>query len=391
MKISEIKIGPRIRKELGDLKPLIKSIDEYGLLQPICLRERDDMLLDGLRRIEALKLLDIEEIPDSWVHRIPIDRIMRGELDANTIRKDFTVSERVVAIETVLRDEKEKARKRQGLRTDLGLSENISECDWGEAKDKAVKRFGWSRPTFEKARTIRDAARQNPEKYEGILKAVDAGRKSVNRGVKDIQRIKAQQKQIEGVPLPAGVFDIIYSDPPWRYDYQGSTRGKAEMHYPTMPTQDIMDMPVPEMVADDAILFLWVTNPMLKDGRKVAEAWGFDYKTNFVWVKDKIGTGFYNRAQHELLFICRRGNLKAPADANRFPSVIQAPRTEHSRKPEVVYGMIEKMYPNRKYIELFARRVEPRERWTYWGNEIEKTRILVASMEIYCQFIVIFG
>ncbi len=87
-----------------------------------------------------------------------------------------------------------------------------------------------------------------------------------------------------------------------------------------------------------------------------------------VWVKDKIGTGYYVRGKHELLLINTKGKIPPPIEENRFPSVLNAPRKEHSAKPDEVYEYIEIMYPNRKYLELFAR--NQRENWTSWGLEI---------------------
>jgi len=93
------------------------------------------------------------------------------------------------------------------------------------------------------------------------------------------------------------------------------------------------------------------------------ESWGFEYRTTAVWVKDKFGTGYYFREKHELLLVGKKGNMPAPDEENRPVSVIEAPRKEHSAKPDIVYELIEKMYPGRRYLELFARR---RECWTPW-------------------------
>ena len=165
-------------------------------------------------------------------------------------------------------------------------------------------------------------------------------------------------------PLPEGKFDVISADPPWRYDL--SLRGSPDEHYETLTTKDINKLEIPANI--DAVLFLWATNPKLKDALEVMAAWGFTYKTNMVWVKDRIGTGYYVRGQHELLLIGTKGKVGVPEEANRVSSVFNATRNEHSQKPEIVYDIIEKMYPNRKYLELFAR--NKREGWCSWGNEI---------------------
>jgi N6-adenosine-specific RNA methylase IME4 len=128
---------------------------------------------------------------------------------------------------------------------------------------------------------------------------------------------------------------------------------------------------VAQLATDDAMLFLWVPPSQLPAASRVIEAWGFEYVTEIVWVKDQIGLGFYVRNKHELLLIAKRGNMPAPLPRNRPPSVIHAPRREHSRKPDVVYDLIERMYPELPRIELFAR--QARAGWQAWGNEAPTT------------------
>lgn len=168
--------------------------------------------------------------------------------------------------------------------------------------------------------------------------------------------------------LPEGVFDVIYADPPWQYDFSLSDRGDPEVHYETMTTQEICALKIP--AAENAILFLWATNPKLPEALEVMAAWGFKYRSNMVWIKQHFGTGYYIRGQHELLLIGKKAEMDVPAEEDRPSSVITADKREHSRKPDEVYALIEKMYPNRHYLELFARGT--REGWTSWGNEIGK-------------------
>jgi len=167
--------------------------------------------------------------------------------------------------------------------------------------------------------------------------------------------------------LPVGVFNVIYADPPWQYDFSRSPTRAIENQYPTMELEQIKKMPFPA-IAEDAVLLMWATSPKLKDALEVVDAWGFEYKTNMVWVKDKIGMGYYARQQHELLLIAGKGRSVVPKEEDRPPSIIEAPRLEHSSKPPEVRDIIQGMYPNGKAIELFAR-----ERlsgyWTSWGNE----------------------
>ena len=170
----------------------------------------------------------------------------------------------------------------------------------------------------------------------------------------------------EPEPLPEGVFQVIYADPPWRYEQPGGRTPElraVELHYPSMDDEEIAALEVP--AADDAVCFLWATNPKLREALAVLESWSFEYRTNVVWVKDRIGMGYYVRGQHELLLIGKRGELPVPAEADRPPSVLNAPRGEHSAKPGAAYDLIERMYPDAKRLELFGR--ENRLGWTTWG------------------------
>lgn len=172
-----------------------------------------------------------------------------------------------------------------------------------------------------------------------------------------------------------GKHTIILADPPWRYEHppMGASNRSIENNYPTMTLEEICALPVSEIANDDSVLFLWATAPKLVECMKVVEAWGFLYRTNLVWVKDKIGMGFYVRNQHELLLIAKRGELPPPLEDRRPSSVFDAPREEHSEKPEIVHDIIERMYPeSRAKIELFAR--QERAGWKTWGNQILPAR-----------------
>jgi len=162
-------------------------------------------------------------------------------------------------------------------------------------------------------------------------------------------------------------YPVILADPPWRYEHSKTTSREIENHYPTMSLDEICDLPVGELATPDAILFLWTTSPKLAESMKVIEAWGFEYRTCMVWVKDKIGMGYYARQRHELLLIAKRGEIPVPEPSNRFDSVIEWPRTEHSAKPPIVHERIEEMYAEFDKVELFAR--SPRVGWAVWGNQ----------------------
>lgn len=170
-------------------------------------------------------------------------------------------------------------------------------------------------------------------------------------------------RQVEVPAIPKGQYRVIYADPPWQFDNSGLEQS-AESHYPTLATDDICKIVVP--AAARSVLFMWATNAMLPDAMRVVEAWGFEYKTNLVWVKERgPSIGWFVTSRHELLLLAVRGEKMHPAI--KPASVITAGVTVHSKKPDVVYGTIESMYEG-PYLEMFARQTRPG--WESWGNEV---------------------
>ncbi len=207
-----------------------------------------------------------------------------------------------------------------------------------------------------------------PAAQEALLALAEDNNLSY-RELRDEVRAFQRAEQLQTAkPLPEGKYRVIYADPPWRYANSG-LGGSAEQHYPTMSTEDLRSLAVSELAAEDAVLFLWATNPVLDEAISVMEAWGFEYKTNIVWTKDKATygkLGFYVYGQHELLLIGTRGSMLPTGE--KPGSILDAKKAEHSRKPTEAYEIIESMYPALEYVELFARKVE-RAGWTVWGNE----------------------
>lgn len=170
--------------------------------------------------------------------------------------------------------------------------------------------------------------------------------------------------------MPSGQFPLLLADPPWRYENppMGGGNRSIENHYPTMSLDEICALPIAQIATDDAILYMWATAPKLAECLIVLDAWGFTYRTNIVWVKDKIGMGYHARSQHELLLIAKRGELPPPLPEDRESSVVFADRGDHSVKPAAFYELIERWYPTLPKIELFAR--DEREGWAAWGNQL---------------------
>lgn len=174
-------------------------------------------------------------------------------------------------------------------------------------------------------------------------------------------------------------FRTVLADPPWQFENRTgkvAPEHKRLSRYPTMTLQEIKDLPVSEVTAETAHLYLWVPNALLLEGLEVLKAWGFTYKTNIVWHKirkdggpDGRGVGFYFRNTTELVLFGIKGkNGRTLAPGRRQVNIIKARKREHSRKPDELYEIIEKcsMGP---YLELFARGARPG--WSVWGNQAE--------------------
>ena len=366
MEIKDIKIGQRIRKDVGDIESLVSSIKEIGLIHPITILG-DGTLSSGYRRLLALEKLGRTELKEGEYKIFPLN----VELEENLIRKEFTLQERVEAFQIIYEREKTKAKERQ--KQVAGKDKEgkpvftcveLPTSEKGKARDKTAKFTGLAFQTYEKVKKVLES---NDQKLVSEI-----NRTGKVEGAWRKLKQKEDEKRIPA--FPAGNFNIILADPPWQYSIINVESRATERHYPTLSYEQIRDYTdktgrkITDLFSQNVILFLWVTAPKANEGFQLLKDWGFEYKTCFVWVKDKIGLGWWNRNQHELLLVATKGNVKIPDESARVSSIINAPRAEHSKKPNIVYEIIQKYYPEQKYLELFARQ-KYNEKWEVWGNE----------------------
>lgn len=191
------------------------------------------------------------------------------------------------------------------------------------------------------------------------------------------KRKAAHRRRFLEQELPNGKYYVIYADPPWPYDDSGvvttnDAYGRAERHFPTMTLDDIKALKVP--AACNCVTFLWVPTPLLPDGFAVLDAWGFEYKTDFVWDKVLPNFGHYCNLRHENLLLGTRGDGMVPdvKVANNIKSIVQIKRSRtHSEKPDAFRDIIDTLYPplaDNDRLELFARKDV--KGWARWGNEV---------------------
>lgn len=161
-------------------------------------------------------------------------------------------------------------------------------------------------------------------------------------------------------------YSVIMADPPWDVQQKGGYG--AEQHYKLMTLDRIKALPVDELAAENAHLWLWVTNATLRDGYDVIEAWGFTPRSPLTWIKPRITLGVYLRNATEHLILGTKG--RAPVKFKSQPTWMFAPLQEHSHKPEEQYAVIDRVSgTDGPRLELFARRRQPG--WDVWGNEID--------------------
>jgi N6-adenosine-specific RNA methylase IME4 len=172
-------------------------------------------------------------------------------------------------------------------------------------------------------------------------------------------------------------FSTILADPPWQF--QNRTGKMAPEHkrlnrYPTMPLNEISELPINDIASETAHLYLWIPNALLPDGIEVMKKWGFKYKTNLIWYKirkdggpDRRGVGFYFRNVTEIILFGVKGkNPRTLQPGRSQENIISSRKREHSRKPDEQYDIIESCSWG-PYLELFARGSRPG--WFSWGNQ----------------------
>lgn len=370
---------------------LVGSVKANGLIHDIVLH--DGKILDGRNRYRACVEAGVEPRFISFVGD-PYSYAW----NANGQRRDLVVEQRAVIFLLSV----QKSEAWQVRQAEIAAEANANRSEKARGQHQVSNpRAGESKPISGEATTC-GSTKKSKAKKSSTEKAAASGtnRGAIERGQQLIdadpelaakvaagevkptaahRQLKKQQVAEKVSALPEGKYRIIYADPPWSYndtreglgagDGQSVDRAStaAKNHYPTMTLAEIQALDVKSLAAPDAVLFMWATYPLLPEALEVVKAWGFKYKTAFVWDKQRGTFGHYHTAESELLFVCTRGAC-TPDVEQKERQIQRWVRAEHSRKPDDARAMIDRLYVHGPRIELF-RRGEAPEGWHVWGNE----------------------
>lgn len=370
IKLKDIKIKkeylnlvPRMKKD--DDNAFDQSIKDNGVREPLTLNQ-NLVLLDGHSRYTKAKKYGYESV----LYKIKsFDDILLEKkyvIECNIERRHLTNYQKVELGITLLKVEEELARRRKKQ----GLKQYKKEHQEPEEKGKSIeivaKKVGLSSTTMMRGKVVMEKA---PEHLKERLRN---GKVSINSIYNVITR---KERNLPKTELPNGSWSVVMIDLPIKFNDEG-VRGSSSNNYETMTIQECKDgmingKDIRNLFSPDCIIFAWFQASTIFYAKDIFESWGFEPVTNKIWDKDIARTGTWQDNRHEHLVMARKGNMPIPAE--RLQSIIKTrPETHiHSKKPIIFYQMIEKMYPSRKYLDLFSR-YKHNENWTCFGNQFQE-------------------
>lgn len=314
----------------------------------------DGTVLDGRHRLRAAIELGMKEVP---IIDAPVD----GDkpevymLKAAVLRRHLTDDQRAAIARLWIKENKQK-RDTEGKFQPLPPRSGNGEVP--ETHSKAQDLFKLGQRKLDQATYVE---RHSPKLFE----KVHQGEIALSNAYRQA-KAPEDRKKIEATKPPEGTYQVIVVDPPWPFSSRREDPTRQGMiPYESMSVEKIKALKIP--VADDSVLWLWVPNAFLHDAFHVLEAWGFTYHTTLTWAKNFVGLGDWLGGQTEHCLLATKGNYRI--SRKNESTLLTAPKTKHSQKPDVFYELVERLCPGTK-IDMFARR--KREDWSCWGAEVNE-------------------
>jgi N6-adenosine-specific RNA methylase IME4/ParB-like chromosome segregation protein Spo0J len=348
---------------------LTASIARHGVLLPPVVSAgpaSPGEVADGNRRLAACRDLGIE-CPTERRPFASEAELRVFQLTANLHRRQLTVAQRIrLGLELEPWERKLAADRRaqaKGKRRGAKALPVDRPEEKGETRARVAAAVGLKPSTYARgAKVLREGS---PE----LVAALEQGAESVDGAYR---RLRAEQRRAEreaiaaalargAPPLPAARVAVVICDPPWPLQ-------SGALPYPTMSLEEIAALPVPDLLAEDACLWLWTTNAFLFEAYRIAtEDWRLTYRTTLTWAKNRPGTGSWLRGQSEHCLLLSRGTPVLTLGGQT--TLLRAKAREHSRKPDEFFALVESLCPGSK-LELFA--CERRPGWQAWGAEPDR-------------------
>lgn len=382
-----------------EIAELADDIVTFGQRVPIVLL--DGKVLDGRNRLAACRFAQVEPIFADYDGDDPLNFVLSHNLHRRHLKESqrALIAAQIVDWETGMNQHtagaanlptREAARKLSISERAVAAAKRIREHGAAELveaiRDGRVSVHAGEALTELAHAAQLDVLRREEKEIVARAKEIRLKRQKLRHGVRlaHMDMVAASGKRTAPAKLDRS-YPVYYADPPWRFDVRSEVTGReksAENHYPTMTTDEIVELMV-GLIGGDApgVLHLWATNPMLLDGLRVMEACGFVYVHHWVWDKEVAGTGYWGRDQHELLLIGRRGDVVAPLPGTQPATVYREKKGRHSAKPDFYAETIERLYPGVARLELFSRRARPG--WDAWGYEVEEA----AEPEVHAKLV----
>ncbi len=357
--------------EGAEFESLVEDIRQHGLHEPIILHEAK--ILDGRNRYRGCLVANREprfvDLPDG------VDPLA-FVISLNLKRRHLNESQRAMVAARLATLKLGDNQHSEGLPIGRGSKLlNVGERTVARAREvidhgapELVHAVEQGKIAVSRAA---DLAQKAPEYQKAVVEKVLEGAKT--REAERIVRNSGIAAKV--ATLPKGKYRVIYADCPWKYNDDRAGLGvidsaftAAADHYPPMSVSDLCALDIGSLAADDSVLLCWATFPLLPDALEVVRAWGFTYKTAFVWDKGRGSFGHYHKADAELLLVCTKGS-GTPDLEQRESQIQRFPRAAHSAKPEQWRELIDKLWNLGPRIELFRRGDVPAG-WAVWGPEV---------------------